>query len=262
MRLSKPIMTDDAAIYPSLRDRAVLVTGGANGIGAEITQAFSNQGAQVAFLDTDDLAASRLIDQMTSARHKPVFRHCNLTDVADLKNSINTLANEMGSFEILINNAGCDDRESLNEITLEKWDYLQNINLRHVVFASQTVFPGMAEKGCGVIINFSSPTFRRRTANLAAYASAKAAIEGLSRVMSREMGKSGVRVNTIMPGWTMTDRQRQLWLTPEAEKLLMETQCLKTHVMPEDISRMVLFLSSDDARVITAQTFIVDAGLV
>ena len=254
--------TTSSTVFPSLLDRTVLVTGGANGIGASIVEAFALQGSRVGFLDLDREAASFLCDKFNAVRHKPTFEYCDIRDVDKLKKAIKDIGCRIGAVDILINNAANDERFRLDEITPGQWDDLQSSNLRHIVFASQAVQTDMAKKGKGSIINFSSPTFRRRTAKTGAYATAKAGIEGLSRIMSREMGEKGIRVNTIMPGWTMTERQRNLWLTPEAEELLLETQCLKTHVMPDDIAKMVLFLSSDDARVITAQTFIVDAGLV
>jgi NAD(P)-dependent dehydrogenase (short-subunit alcohol dehydrogenase family) len=240
----------------------VLITGGASGIGAELVRHFARQDARCAFLDIDDAAAHRLCEDLGDMTYIPVFTHCDITVVEDLETAIRQLSTETGPFEVLVNNAARDDRMLISDMTQEAWDAFQAVNLRHVVFASKAVLPGMAAAGGGSIINFSSPTFRRRTAGTSGYATAKAAIEGLGRVMSREMGEVGVRVNTIMPGWTMTERQRDLWLTPEAERVLMETQCLKLHVMPDDIARMVTFLASDDARAITAQVFVVDAGLV
>jgi NAD(P)-dependent dehydrogenase (short-subunit alcohol dehydrogenase family) len=226
-------------------------------------EAFALQGARTAFIDFDEKAGeAHALAVAKHAQHAPAFEVCDVRDISALERAISSLAKTTGPFEVLVNNAASDDRMSLDDMTIENWDNFQAVNLRHVAFASKAVFADMRTAGFGSIINFSSPTFRRRTANTSGYATAKSAIEGLSRVMSREMGEAGIRVNTVMPGWTLTERQRALWLTPEADKLLMETQCLKTHVMPADIARMVLFLASDDSRAITAQVFIVDGGLV
>ncbi len=250
------------ASYPSLADRKVLVTGGASGIGATIVEHFATQGARVAFLDIDDAAARACIGRCAGVAHAPVFRHCDLRDIADLRAAIDEIASPADPIRILVNNAANDVRAPMTELSVEAWDEMMAVNLRHVAFASQAVFEGMRAMGGGAIVNFTTPSIRRRTAGLAAYATAKAGIEGLTRILAREFGTAGVRVNTVMPGWTMTEKQRTLWLTPEAEKDLLATQCLKQFVEAEDVARLVLFLAADDSRLMTAQTYMVDAGLV
>lgn len=251
------------ATYPSLKNRKVLVTGGASGIGAAIVEAFVAQGARVSFLDIDEEAARETAERCTPlGKHAPRFRCCDLRDIDDLRVAVNEFARASGPIEVLVNNAARDTRAPMRELSIEAWDEMMAVNLRHVAFASQAVVDGMVAAGGGSIINFTSPSIRRRTAGLAAYGAAKGGIEGLTRILAREFGTEGIRVNTVMPGWTMTERQKTLWLTPEAKKGLMETQCLKEFVQASDVARLVLFLAADDSRLITAQTYMVDAGLV
>ena len=251
------------ATYPSLRDRVVLITGGAAGIGAAMVTAFHAQGARVAFLDVDEKKALCLIKKLSrNDICDPYFLKCDVRDVKILKDSISNISNKVGKVHTLINNAGGTERLMANDITLDKWENFQALNLRHVLFASQAVFDDMCAVGQGSIINFTSPTFRRRTKGWAGYAAAKSGIEGLSRILAREYGESGIRVNSIMPGWTATEHHKEHFLTPEVEADLMNVQCLKQFVLPEDIARIALFLSADDSKFMTAQVYKGDAGLV
>jgi NAD(P)-dependent dehydrogenase (short-subunit alcohol dehydrogenase family) len=237
------------------------VTGGASGIGAGLVKAFAGQGARVFSLDIDGDAAANFLEH--SGRTTSVqFRYCDLRDIEHLQATIADIEREAGPVAVLINNAGRDDRAALSDISVAEWDDMMAVNLRHVAFACQAVARGMKVRGGGSIVNFTSPSIRRRTANLSAYGAAKAGIEGLTRILAREYGEAGIRVNAVMPGWTMTRRQRERWLTAEAERNLMETQCLKEFVQVEDVARLVLFLAADDSRLMTAHTYMVDAGLV
>jgi NAD(P)-dependent dehydrogenase (short-subunit alcohol dehydrogenase family) len=259
----RELMTNNYATYPSLRGRVVLITGGAAGIGAAMVEAFHAQDAKVAFLDIDEKTAVILNERLSKSKSpKPYFLKCDVRDIKMLQKSISTISKDFGKIHTLINNAGGTERLSANEITLEKWENFQSLNLRHVLFASQAVFPDMCEMGGGSIINFTSPTFRRRTEGWAGYAAAKSGIEGLSRILAREYGEARIRVNSIMPGWTATEHHKKNFLTPEVEADLMSVQCLKQLVLPEDIARIALFLSSDDSDFMTAQVYKGDAGLV
>jgi NAD(P)-dependent dehydrogenase (short-subunit alcohol dehydrogenase family) len=249
------------ASYPSLTDANVVVTGGASGIGAGLVKAFAGQGARVFSLDIDGDAAADFLEhsgRMTSVQ----FLYCDLRDIEHLQATLADIEQEAGPVAVLINNAGRDDRAALSDMSVAEWDDMMAVNLRHVAFACQAVARGMKARGGGSIVNFTSPSIRRRTANLSAYGAAKAGIEGLTRILAREYGEAGIRVNAVMPGWTMTRRQRERWLTAEAERTLMETQCLKEFVQVEDVARLVLFLAADDSRLMTAHTYMVDAGLV
>ena len=251
------------ARYPSLQDRPVFITGGGSGIGASIVEHFVRQNAKVAFVDIDATAAEALCDSLAgSGAHPPLFIPCDLRDIPALQQAIAQAAAALGPIRVLINNAARDTRIEVKDIDVATWDEMQAVNLRHVFFAAQAVFDGMQAQGGGSIVNFSSPSFMRRSPRLTAYGSAKAAIIGLTRTLSRDFGAAGIRVNAIVPGWTMTERQKTLWLTPEIERDLMANQSLKEKLMPEDVARLVLFLAADDSRMITAQTYIIDGGLV
>tara|TARA_B110000211_G_scaffold219364_1_gene265046 strand:- start:986 stop:1756 length:771 start_codon:yes stop_codon:yes gene_type:complete len=256
-------MNDNYASYPSLRDRVVLITGGSAGIGAAMVEAFHAQGASVAFLDIDEQKALILKNHLSKCKHsEPLFFKCDVRDIKSLQKCIKGVSKQLGKIHTLINNAGGTEQLSANEITLDKWENFQSLNLRHVLFASQAVFPDMCDLGGGSIINFTSPTFRRRTKGWAGYAAAKSGIEGLSRILAREYGEANIRVNSIMPGWTATEHHKKYLLTPEVEADLMSVQCLKQLVLPEDIARIAMFLSSDDSQFMTAQVYKGDAGLV
>ena len=256
-------MSGDFATYPSLRDRVVFVTGGASGIGAEEVTQFTAQGAKVAFVDIADDAAAALIDALKSAGHQaPFYQHCDLKDIAALQSAIAEVGRRLGPITVLVNNAANDQRHKFEDVTVEYWDERLATNLRHQFFAIQAVAPMMRAAGGGSIINFGSVSWHTAQGGMPAYTTAKAGVEGLTRGMARDLGPDNIRVNTVIPGWIMTERQITLWLTPEAEENLIRSQCLKTKVVPADVARMVLWLASDDSRMCTSQLWFVDAGRV
>jgi NAD(P)-dependent dehydrogenase (short-subunit alcohol dehydrogenase family) len=254
-------MTEVFAVYPSLRDRVVLVTGGASGIGAEEVSQFTRQGARVAFLDIADEAASGLIETLRRENlTPPLYTRCDLREIPALQAAIWEIGRRLGPIAVLVNNAANDQRHGYEDVTVEYWDERMATNLRHQFFAIQAVAPMMRQAGGGSIINFGSISWHTNQGGMPAYTSAKAAVEGLTKGMARDLGVHGIRVNCVIPGWIMTRRQIDLWLTPEAEADLMRAQCLKTKVMPGDVARMVLWLASDDARMCSAQLWVVDGG--
>jgi D-xylose 1-dehydrogenase len=254
-------MTQAFAVYPSLRDRVVLVTGGASGIGAEEVTQFARQGARVAFLDVADTAATHLIEALRQeGLPAPLYLPCDLKDVAALRSGIAEVNRRLGAITVLVNNAANDQRHDYQEVTVEYWDERMATNLRHQFFAIQAVAPLMRAAGGGSIINFGSISWHTSQGNMPAYTTAKAAVEGLTKGMARDLGPHGIRVNCVIPGWIMTQRQIDLWLTPEAEADLLRAQCLKTKLVPADVARMVLWLASDDSRMCTSQLWVVDGG--
>ncbi len=251
----------NSAVYPSLRDRVVLVTGGASGIVAEEVTQFARQGVKVAFLDIADDAAGRLIEMLQrEGLAAPLYRPCDLRDIPALQASIADIARHLGPISVLVNNAANDQRHSYEDVTVEYWDERMATNLRHQFFAIQAVAPMMRHAGGGSIINFGSISWHINGGGMPAYTSAKEAVEGLTKGMARDLGEYGIRVNCIIPGWIMTQRQLDLWLTPEAEADLLRLQCLKTKLVPADVARMVLWLASDDSRMCTSQLWVVDGG--
>lgn len=254
-------MNENFAHYPSLRDRVVFITGGASGIGAEEVTQFAAQGAKVAFVDIADDAAQGLVEKLCAAGHTPpLFRHCDLKNIASLQAVMAEVARTLGPITVLVNNAANDQRHNWEEMTPEYWDERMATNLRHQFFAIQAAAPMMKQAGGGSIINFGSVSWHTAQGGMPAYTTAKAAVEGLTRGMARDLGADGIRVNTVIPGWIMTERQIKLWLTPEAEANLIRSQCLKTKLMPVDVARVVLWLASDDSRMCTAQLWVVDGG--
>ena len=247
--------------YPSLSGRRVFVTGGGSGIGAAIVAAFARQGALVAFVDNAEDASRTLVDRLAAEGHERTwYRHCDVTDVAALQQAMADAARSLGSFHVLVNNVASDDRHALHEVTPEYWDQRMAINLRPAFFAIQAVVPGMKDLGGGSIINLGSTGWQNKTGGYPAYATAKSSVNGLTRGLARELGAQHIRVNVVSPGWVMTERQIALWLDEAGESDLRRNQCLPEKVWPEDIAAMVLFLASDQARAITAQEFVVDAG--
>lgn len=247
------------ATYPSLKDKVVFISGGASGIGESIVRHFAEQGAKVGFVDIADDAAKALVTDI-GAKAKVHYEHCDVTDIAALKSSIANIRAALGPITILVNNAAHDQRHKIDEVTPEFWDNRIAINVRHQFFAAQAIYPDMKAAGGGSIINYSSSAWLTGAASLAAYSTSKAGVLGLTKSLARDLGGFNIRVNTVIPGWIMTKRQLDLWLTPEAEKNLMERQCLKHKLMPADCARMTLFLASDDASGITSQSFVVDGG--
>ena len=250
------------ARYPSLAGRVVLVTGGASGIGADIVRAFAENDARVAFLDIQDEAADALVADLATATHKPLYLHCDLTDIEALRAAIETVRTRLGPVAVLVNNAANDDRHQVADVTVEYWDRAQDINLRPQFFAAQAVHPHMRQLGHGSIINFSSISWRNGADAMAAYATAKAAVLGLTKALARAFGPDNIRVNAIEPGAVMTERQRQLWYrTPQSIEAMVGRQLIRKVLTGGEIARMVLFLAADDSAMITKQSFIVDAGL-
>ncbi len=254
-------MTQTFATYPSLRDRVVFVTGGGSGIGAAEVAHFAAQGARVAFVDIADDPARALAERLKGAGHpEPFFQHCDITDTAALQAAIAAAATRLGPISVLVNNAANDQRHRWQDMTPEYWDERQAVNLKHQFFAIQAVAPMMQAAGGGSIINFGSVSWHTSQGGMPAYTTAKAAVEGLTRGMARDLGPDNIRVNCVIPGWIMTERQITLWLTPEGEANLMKSQCLKEKVMPDDVARLVLWLAADDSRMCTSQLWVVDGG--
>ena len=254
-------MTGEFAIYPSLRDRVVFVTGGASGIGAEEVTQFARQGARVAFVDIAGDAAAALCGALRDGGFpEPFYQHCDLTDIEALRSAIAAVGRRLGPVTVLVNNAANDQRHAWQDVTQAFWDERMATNLRHQFFAIQAVAPMMKAAGGGSIVNFGSISWHTNRGGMPAYTTAKAAVEGLTKGMARDLGPDGIRVNTVIPGWIMTQRQIDLWLTPEAERDLMRAQCLKEKVYPVDVARLVLWLASDDSRMCTSQLWVVDGG--
>lgn len=242
--------------YNSLRDRSVLITGGASGIGAELVRAFAAQHARVTFLDIDDEHGAPLAADTASQ-----FIRCNLLDIDALRRAVQQVEAEGGGIDVLINNAGKDDRQSFAEIEPPQWRQMLALNLDHQFFATQAVASGMIGRGRGSIIMLGSISWMRGRPGMAGYTTAKAAINGLTRTLARELGPSGIRVNCIVPGAILTERQRALWLTPELDAEFINLQSLKFRLTPEHVARVALYLGSDESEGCTGANFMVDAGL-
>lgn len=251
------------ANYPSLQGKRVFVTGGGSGIGESIVTAFAAQGAQVAFVDIVREPSIALCERIAAASHPaPLFRHCDITDIPALQAVMAELSGVLGDFDVLVNNAANDQRHQAEEVTLDYWNERIAINQRPMFFTCQSVLAGMKRKGGGSIINISSMSWHVKNAGYPVYATTKAAVIGLTRGLARDFGKHGIRVNTVTPGWVMTQRQVDLWLDESGEAEIKRAQCLPGKLMPDDISAMVLFLAADDSAMCTSQEFIVDAGWI
>jgi NAD(P)-dependent dehydrogenase (short-subunit alcohol dehydrogenase family) len=251
------------ASYPSLEDRVVLVTGGGSGIGASIVEHLCAQRARVAFLDIARAASQALVDAIGGrGLPAPCFIPCDLRDIGALRAAVGDVEARLGPIRVLVNNAAHDERHSIESVTPEYWDDRFAVNLRHQFFAAQAVVPGMAAAGGGSIVNFGSTSWLVGQGGMPAYLSAKAAIAGLTRALARDLGPRNIRVNCIVPGWIMTERQVTLWLTPEGEQELLRRQCLKRKLIPADIARVVLFFAADDSDACTNQSYVVDGGWV
>ena len=248
--------------YPSLADRVVFVSGGGSGIGASLVEHFAQQHAQVVFCDIERVASEALVTRLeATCKHRPRFGVCDVRDIHAYQAHLRQVEADSGAIRVLINNAGNDERHALAELTPEYWDNCLALNLKHHVFAIQQVAPGMAAAGGGSVINLGSISWMRGRANLVGYTTSKAAISGLSRTLARELGESNIRVNTLVPGAIVTQRQELLWRNPEEDKKFIELQCLKFRLDPSHVARTALFLASDDSSGITGQNIIVDAGL-
>ena len=251
------------ATYPSLRNRVVVITGGASGIGAAIVEAFAANHARVAFLDLQTEPAKRLIQSLhNTGASVPLFIPCDLTNIAALQTAFETIATELGPVEVLINNAGDDTRHSIEEVTPESWDRTIAVNLKHQFFAAQAVIPGMRQLGRGSILNVSSIAWVIPSTKVPVYVTAKAGIVGMTRTLAHELGPFNIRVNAILPGAIATERQRRLWLTPEYEAEILSAQALKRLILPEEVARLALFLAADDSSAITNQSCVIDGGWV
>jgi NAD(P)-dependent dehydrogenase (short-subunit alcohol dehydrogenase family) len=248
------------ARYPSLENRSVFVTGGGSGIGAVLVEEFARQGARVGFVDIATECSHALVERLKDVRHVPFFVQCDLTDISALKSAIAQVEDEIGTVEVLVNNAANDDRHRWEDVTPEYWDDRMAVNLRHQFFAIQAVAPGMKDLRSGSIINVSSISWLVTPPNMTIYISAKAAVVGLTRSMARELGPDNIRVNCILPGAVVTERQLRLWRSPEYDRIILDNQCLKRQVVPADVARLALFLAADDSSAITDQSYVVDGG--
>ena len=246
------------ALYPELAGQTVIVTGGAGGIGEAISRAFHAQGCKVGVLDLDAARGARLEAELGGERLG--FASCDLTDIEALKASVSEVRERFGAVDVLVNNAAHDERHKTLEVTEAYWDGRIAVNLKHQFFAAQAVLPDMMAKKKGAIVNLGSTSWVIGQGGMAAYTASKSAVIGLTRSLARDFGEHGVRVNAIAPGWIMTERQLELWVTPATEKEIYERQCLKRKLVPDDIAKVVVFMASDDAGAITNQHYIVDGG--
>ena len=246
------------ATYPSLKGKTVFITGGASGIGAEIVRSFAAQGARVGFVDLDEANSQALADTSEAIN----YELCDVKDIKSLQNALAKLALRIGPATILVNNAANDDRHSWQKVTPAYWDERMQTNLRHQFFAIQSVAPGMIKAGGGSIINMGSNSWHETGGGFPAYATSKAAVHGLTRTMARDLGEHRIRVNTVVPGWIMTDRQKQLWATPETLEKQRGRQCLPDLIEPIYVARMVIFLASDDASMCSANNYMVEGGSI
>ena len=247
------------AHYPSLANRAVIITGGASGIGADIVRVFAEQGAKVGFLDLDAEASARLKDETEGTVDYEV---CDLRDIKAMQGALAALRQRLGPFTTLVNNAARDDRHDWTDVSVEYWDERMATNLRHMFFAIQDVAPDMIAAGGGSIINIGSNSWWENQGGFPAYTTAKSAVHGLTRTMARDLGKHRIRVNTVVPGWIMTERQKELWVTPEALEAHRNRQCLPDLIDPIYVARMILFLASDDAAMCSSNNYMVEAGSI
>ncbi len=250
--------------YPSLKNKVVFISGGASGIGANLVEAFCLQQSKVAFVDIQDDEAEKLIEKISKLKNASVPRyfHCNLVEIDTLKKVIETVRHEFGPVGALINNAASDTRHEFESVTEEYWNERININLRHSFFAAQAVHAHMKELGGGSIINFGSMSWYECQGGMTGYTTSKAGLEGMTRGLARDLGADRIRINTLIPGWVMTERQLRDWVDESTKEEIQRSQCLKGQLMPEDISAMALFLASDDSKMCTAQNFIVDGGWI
>lgn len=247
--------------YPSLNDRSVLISGGATGIGASLVEHFVAQGARVGFIDLDQAAALALVARLApTARHQPAFEAADITDITRLREAIALLRSRIGPVRVLVNNAANDRRHSIEETTPESWDAGIAVNLKHQFFTAREVAPDMRAAGGGAIINLGSISWMLKQGGMPVYTTSKAAVQGLTRSLARDLGPHGIRVNTLVPGWVMTDKQLRLWVTKDSQAEIARGQCLPGALLPEHIARAALFLAADDSAMLTAQDIVVDGG--
>jgi len=253
---------NEIANYTSLKEKVVLVTGGASGIGETIVENFLQQGSKVAFIDKEKELGLKLESKLQNYEFKPKYKECDLVNIDDLKKTINQIQLEIGPISVLVNNAANDDRHDIDSVTPEYWDSRMNVNLRHYFFATQFAYKHMKDLGKGSVINIGSFSWMLGQGGMPGYTTAKSAIMGLTRTLARDLGEYNIRVNCVVPGWIITERQRKLWLTPEIEKQQLERQCIKRMLEPNDIAKPVLFFASDQSSGCSAQNYVVDGGIV
>ena len=252
----------EIANYPSLKDKIVLITGGASGIGESIVENFLQQGSKVVFIDKEKELGIKLEANLNKYPVKPIFKLCDLINIDDLESIIKQIELEIGPISILVNNAANDDRHELDSVTPEYWDNRMNINLRHYFFATKFAYKQMKAMGKGSVVNIGSFSWMLGQGGMPGYTTAKSAIMGLTRTLARDLGIYNIRVNCVVPGWIITERQRKLWLTPEIEKEQLERQCIKRMLEPNDIAKPVLFFASEQSSGCSAQNYVVDGGIV
>ena len=248
------------ATYPSLKGRTVLITGGGSGIGASIVEHFAAQGSKVGFLDIKEKESKALAARLAKKRQKVHFEHVDLTDIDALRTAIKKVRKALGPITILINNAAHDERHTLESVTPEYFDDRIRVNLKHQFFTIQEVVPDMKKAGNGAIVNLGSTSWMVGFGGLPVYTAAKAGVLGLTRGLAHELGKYNIRINSFAPGWIMTKRQKDLWVTPEAIEQLMKDQCLQRTLSPDDMARAILFFASDESSAATNQNFVFDGG--
>jgi NAD(P)-dependent dehydrogenase (short-subunit alcohol dehydrogenase family) len=251
-----------AAIYSDLEGKVVLITGGGSGIGEWIVREFAQQRAKVAFIDIDLEPSRALAHELSQAGALVHFEQCDLTDIPAVKRSIAAIKGRLGPIRVLVNNAASDERHTTESLTEELWDERIAVNLKHQFFCTQAVLPDMKAAGTGSIINLGSIAWLMGTGGLPVYCASKAGVWGLTRSLARDYGPYGIRVNAVAPGWIMTRRQLEKWVTPEVEVQIMARQCLKRRLQPLEVARVIMFLASDEASACTNQHYLVDGGWV
>jgi NAD(P)-dependent dehydrogenase (short-subunit alcohol dehydrogenase family) len=251
------------AIYPSLKGRGVFVSGGGSGIGASFVEHFAAQGANVAFVDLAEEASSALAERIAAAGHpKPFFQRCDVTDTPSYQRAIAVAGEQVGPLRVLVNNAARDDRHKIDDVTPDYWEKCLAVNLKHQFFAIQAAAPAMRAAGGGSIVNMGSVSWMRSRDIFIGYATSKSAINGMTRSLARELGPGNIRVNCLLPGAIVTERQTALWRNPEEDARFLELQSLKFRLGPQHCARLALWLAADDSDGCTGQNFIVDGGLV
>jgi NAD(P)-dependent dehydrogenase (short-subunit alcohol dehydrogenase family) len=251
------------ATYPSLRDRVVVITGGASGIGEALVEAFAAQNARVVFLDIQDAVAEALARKVEAAGLlAPAYFHCDLTDIAALEGAMSQVLQRFATVDVLVNNAGNDSRHGIEEVTSDFWDRTMAVNLKHQFFMAKAVIPAMKKVRRGSIINLSSIGWMIPSTNVPVYVTAKAGVVGMTRTLAHELGAHNIRVNSILPGAIQTERQKQLWLTDAYKAEILASQALQRLLLPEEVARLVLFLAADDSSAITNQAYVIDGGWV
>ena len=251
-----------AAIYSDLEGKSVLVTGGGSGIGASIVRAFAQQKAKVGFLDIAREPSAQLAEELTAKGFSVHYEYCDVTKIDLLREAIGRVRGVIGPVRVLVNNAAHDDRHTVESVTPEYWDDRIAVNLKHQFFAAQAVLPDMKAANGGAIVNFGSISWMTAQGGMPVYTASKSAVLGLTRGLARDYGAWNIRVNAIVPGWIMTERQVEKWLTPQGEADLMKAQCLKRKLYPDDVSRVVVFFASEEASACTSQHYVVDGGRV